>query len=981
AMIGVWRAGGAWVPLDPEYPAERLRFLLEDSAVPVLVTRQDLLEGLPVPEGCKLLMVDASPSPGEGVWQGRERGPGGEGAAYLIYTSGSTGQPKGILTRHRGLLSFVLEARRILDLGPESRVPQTTSPSFDASVLEVFPTLLAGGTVFQLSRDTLLSGPGLKDELRRLRITEMAVVPSFLATIPEGDFPDLRTVLAGAERCPAEVAARWSAGRRFLNAYGPTETTVFLTTFEGAGESQGPPIGRPIANAEAYVVDRLGRLVPPGVPGEIWLGGAGMARGYLRRPDLTAERFIPHPFSTRPGERLYRTGDLARRRPDGEIEFLGRIDQQVKVRGHRVECGEVEAALARHPGVREAAVIGREDRLVAFVMPAGEKSEAGELRRFLAQSLPAWMIPAAWVFLAALPLSPAGKVDRRALARIDPEPETKAASEGARNPAEETLARIWGEVLRVERVGVNDDFFELGGDSILSIQVVARAAEAGLQVTPRQVFEHPTVAALAAVAVATGGEVGSVAVEGPAPLTPIQQAFFEREPAGLHRFNMSVLLTPREPLDAAGLEYALGVLLDRHDALRLRFEKTDGTWMQRVDAPGGPEPLTRLDLSALPAAARETAFAEAADALQGSLDLARGVVRAGLVESGETERLLLIIHHLAVDAVSWRVLLEDFERAYLGGQDVRLPPATTPFSRWAGALETYAGSSEAARELPFWRAQADAAAGRPPLPVDYNEGDDTEATSRAVTVSLDPAATRAFLKDAHRAYQTRPEELLLAALVETVGGWTGERALQVDVEGHGREPVFSGAEGIDLSRTVGWFTTVHPVWLDLRNAPGPGEAVKTAKEALRRVPHRGLGYGVLRHLRGEAFTAPLEISFNYLGQIDLLLGGSALFEVNPEPPGLPRSPRAARPYRFEINAWVRDGRLTVSWGHGERRHRRDTIERLAERFLAVLRELIDHCLAPDAGGFTPSDFPAAALDQKSLDRLLGNLQARGGRRR
>ncbi|HYG62208.1 MAG TPA: condensation domain-containing protein, partial [Thermoanaerobaculia bacterium] len=623
-------------------------------------------------------------------------------------------------------------------------------------------------------------------------------------------------------------------------------------------------------------------------------------------------------------------------------------------------------------------------------VPAGEKPEAGELRRFLSQSLPAWMVPAAWVLLDALPLSPAGKVDRRALARIDPEPEARATVQDApRSPAEEALARIWAEVLRVERVGVNDDFFELGGDSILSIQVVARAAEAGLQVTPRQVFEHPTVAALAAVAVATGGEAGTVAVEGPAPLTPIQRVFFAREPADLHRFNMSVLLVPREPLDVASLEHALGILLDRHDALRLRFAKRNGEWTQRVDAPGGPVPLTRLDLSALSPALSdaevEAVFAAAADALQGSLDLERGVVRAALIAAAGRERLLLVIHHLAVDAVSWRVLLEDFERSYLGGENTRLPPATTPFSRWAVTLETYAGSAEVARELPFWRAQADAAVSRPPLPLDGTGGDngeDTEATSRAVTVSLDPAMTRAFLKDAHRAYQTRPEELLLAALVEAVGGWTGERALQVDVEAHGREPVFAGAEGIDLSRTVGWFTSVHPVWLDLRSAQGPGGAVKTTKEALRRVPYRGLGYGVLRHLRGEAFAAPPpEIAFNYLGQIDLLLGGSALFDVDPEPPGLPRSPRAARPYRFEVNAWVRDGRLTVSWGHGERRHRRDTVERLAERFLAVLRDLIDHCLAPDAGGFTPSDFPAAALDQKSLDRLLGNLQSRGGRRR
>jgi amino acid adenylation domain-containing protein/non-ribosomal peptide synthase protein (TIGR01720 family) len=964
AMLGVWRAGSAYVPLDPEYPAERLRLLVEDSGVRVVVEEKDLKD-------LKDLKDES----------GAEEPLGSQRTAYLIYTSGSTGRPKGVAAHHRGVVSFVLAARGLLQLGPESRVPWTTSPSFDASVLEIFPTLAAGGALFVLSRDTLLSGPGLAAELRRLEITEMAVVPSLLATLPEGDFPALRTVLAGAERCPAEIAARWSAGRRFLNAYGPTEITVFATTHEGAGDSpQGPPIGRPIANSEAYLVDRRGRLVPVGVPGEVWLGGAGLARGYHGRPDLTAERFVPHPFSGQPGERLYRTGDLARRRPDGDLEFLGRIDQQVKIRGHRVECGEVEAALVRHAGVREAAVLGQNgERLVAYIVPAGERPDrpdTGELRRFLAASLPAWMIPAAWVFLDALPLSPAGKVDRRALARIEPEKQTREGGDAPGSAAEEILARIWSEVLRVERVGAQDDFFDLGGDSILSIQVVARAAEAGLQITPRQVFEHPTVAALAAVALATGGEAGAVAVSGPAPLTPIQRAFFARDPADPHRFNMSVLLTPRQALDAAALEQALGVLLDRHDALRLRFEKREGEWAQRVEAPGGPVPLSRLDLSALPDAMQETAFTAAADALQGSLDLERGVVRAALLTTQGSERLFLIIHHLAVDAVSWRVLLEDFERVYLGGEGVRLPPATTPFSRWAEKLEAYAGSSAAAREIPFWSAQAGQA------PARSSSAYGSEADTRAVTASLDAAATHAFLKEAHRAYQTRPEELLLAALTEAVSDQTGELALWVDVEGHGREPVFPGAEGIDLSRTVGWLTTVYPVWLDLRSAQGPGERVKTVKEGLRRIPDRGLGYGVLRYLRGEDWREPSpEIAFNYLGQIDLLLGGSALFDVDPEPPGLPRSPRAARPYRFEVNAWVREGRLTVSWGYGERRDRRETAERLAARFLSALRGVIEHCLAPEAGGFTPSDFPAAVLDQKSLDRLLGSLQGKKGRRR
>ncbi|HEX6863425.1 MAG TPA: condensation domain-containing protein, partial [Thermoanaerobaculia bacterium] len=635
--------------------------------------------------------------------------------------------------------------------------------------------------------------------------------------------------------------------------------------------------------------------------------------------------------------------------------------------------GEVEAALARHPDVREASVIGRDGRLAAYIVPSGPS--AGELRRFLAESLPTYMIPTAWVFLDAMPLSPAGKVDRRALARIEPEAQISAGPDAPQSPAEEILARIWAEVLQVERVGVRDDFFDLGGDSILSMRVVARAAEAGFQITPRQVFDHPTVAALAEVAVAIGDASGAVAVEGPAPLTPIQRLHFERQPVDPHHFNLPVLLRPREPLDPVRLERTLGVLFDRHDALRLRFENRDGEWTQRVAPPGEPVPLSRIDLSALPAGLREAAFAEAAETLQGNLDLGRGAVRAVLFE----DALLLVAHHLVVDAVSWRVLLEDFERAWIGGEEARLPAPTTSFSRWAERLAAHAASSEAARELPFWRAQAESAAGYRRLPIDIDYGEDTEGTSGLVTVSLDPETTRSFLKDAHRAYQTRPDELLLAALAEAVAGWTGERTLWVDIEGHGRETSFAEAAGVDLSRTVGWFTSLHPAWLDLRSAQGPGETVKAVKEGLRRVPSRGIGYGVLRHMAGADFGGPRpEISFNYLGQLDLMLAVSSLFEVDPAPPGRVRSQRADRIYRLEINALVRDGRLSVSWAYGGNRHRRETVERVAESFLASLRKLIGHCLAPDAGGFTPSDFPAAALDQKSLDRLLGKIGGKGG---
>ncbi|MBV9774988.1 MAG: amino acid adenylation domain-containing protein, partial [Gemmatimonadetes bacterium] len=673
------------------------------------------------------------------------------------------------------------------------------------------------------------------------------------------------------------------------------------------------------------------------------------------------------------------------------LEFLGRIDHQVKIRGFRIETGEIEAVLALHPRVHEAVVAVREDapgdrRLVAYVTAVEEENpEVGELRGFLRERVPEYMVPSAFVVLERLPLNANGKVDRRALPAPEGRPELEGEYVAPRTPAEIALAAVWAEVLRVERVGIHDNFFELGGDSILSIQVVSRARRDGVHLTPRQLFERPTVAALALAAgsgTAVAAEQGIVT--GEALLTPVQAWFFAEEIPERHHWNQALLLTPAEPLDAASLERAMARVLEHHDALRMRFVEEGGAWKQENAGLAAAVPFERVDLSGLPAEERAAALQREGTRIQRGFDLGTGpLLRAALFECGPEmgQRLLLAAHHLVMDGVSWRVLVEDLQGAYeqaARGAAISLPAKTTSFRDWASRLAEHARSVTLEAQAAYW---TEAVPGDvPPLPVDHPGGANPVAATRTVTVALPADETRALLYDVPAAYRTQVNDVLLAALARTLSRWTGESRVLVELEGHGREELFSD---VDLSRTVGWFTTVYPVLLDVRHAPDAGAALRAVKEQLRALPRSGIGYGALRWL-GSAETRErlaalprAAIGFNYLGQTDGGLqggdgaGGEAVFSLAPESVGSDVSPAGPRPHLLEVSGAVRGGRLRMEWGYGAGVHARATVERLAERFLAELRGLIAHCTSPEAGGYTPSDFPLARLGQARLDTLLG----------
>jgi amino acid adenylation domain-containing protein/non-ribosomal peptide synthase protein (TIGR01720 family) len=1001
--LGILKAGGSYVPLDPAYPAERLAAMMADAQVAVLVTQQHCSARLPA-HAARMVRLDTD-------WQRMAQqsdsnpvsGVTPEHLAYVMYTSGSTGSPKGVMVEHRQVVAFVHGFEHVAPASAGCIGTAVCPFGFDVSVWECFSTLCFGGTLHLLWSDTVTDPEQFVRYLVQHRVTS-AYIPAALlpdvarALAPQRDQAVLNRILVGVEPINQGVLQRWrdlSESMRIVNGYGPTETTICATLFAFRSETapdRRTPIGSRVPGDEVYLLDGHRQLVPVGIPGELYIGGVGLARGYSNRPDLTAGQFVPHPFSAGPGARLYKTGDLARYLPDGNLEFLGRLDQQVKIRGYRIELEEIAAALQQHPAVRETVVLARADerrgdsRLIAYVVAAAEPVPSPpDLRSFLRQKLPEYMVPSAFVVLAAWPLTRNGKIDRQALPVPDaPLSSYAAALSTPHTPVQSTLAGIWAAVLGHEPVGIHDNFFELGGDSIRSMQVVARARRAGLRLTPRQLFQHQTIAALSAVVdTMPAVQAEQSLVTGPVPLTPIQHWFFAQELPVPQHWNQALVLEARCKLDYPVLESAVQHLLVHHDILRARFRREADGWRQDIARPEDTCRVMRVDLSALSEAQQEVTMAETTAQLQASLDLVQGpLVRFALLTCGpqQSARLLVLMHHLVVDRVSWQILLEDLQTAYQQLSSVRLiqlPPKTTSFKHWAERLTAYAHSDALLQELPYWLSIPHGPVGR--LPVDDPEGANTVASARTVSVSLSDAETRALLQEVPRAYQTQIHDVLLTAFGQALTHWTGASAVLMDLEGHGREDIIAG---LDLTRTVGWFTTLFPVCLQLDPAATPADALKSVKEQLRRIPQRGIGYGVLRYLSQnpeitEALRAlpPAEVCFNYLGQVEQGLAESTLFGPARDASGPHRSPQGQRRYVLEINGRLAAGHLQFAWTYSEWMYRRDTIEALAQRFIAALRTLIVHCQSPEAGGYTPSDFPHMRLSQPELDALLAALDA------
>ncbi|AKG24558.1 thioester reductase [Calothrix sp. 336/3] len=994
-LLGILKAGGAYVPLDPGYPVERLSFMLADSQVSVLLTQQKLLENLSTSK-TNLVCLDKD-------WQEISQYSQAnlvnnitpQNLSYVIYTSGSIGQPKGVMIQHQSLVSFTETIKDEYEITHKERILQFASISFDVAAEEIYPCLTSGATLVLRTDEMLASVPAFLQKCQDWNLTILNIPTAYwqqwMAELANTDLaiPDsLRLVIIGGEQAHSEKVAIWQqkiGGLQLINAYGPTETTVTATVYKvPVNPSQSVPIGKAIANVKTYVLNQHFQLVPVGVTGELYIGGTNLAKGYLNHSDLTEEKFISHPFEK--AERLYKTGDLARYLPDGNIEFIGRIDEQVKIRGFRIEIGEVEAVLSQHPQVQQTAVIVREDqpgnkRLVAYVVSKQEQVTTNELRRFLKEKLPDFMVPGAFVNLETLPLTPNGKINRRAL----PAPDTSSLTQETnfvppRNSVELQLAQIWSEVLGVHPVGIRDNFFELGGDSIIAIQIIAKANQANLKLTTKQLFQHQTIADLANAAVLKPAiQIEQGLVTGAVSLTAIQHWFSAQSLVEPHHWNQTFVLEMPQALDIDLLEQALQQLLLHHDALRSCFEKTDLGWQQVLVDIHTPVSLQRFDYSELTKTEQEQAFQTSAAELQTGLDLSVGTLtRFAVYNFGiqQPQRLLLIIHHLVVDTVSWRVFLEDLQTAYQQlnqGKKVQLPAKTTSFKSWSEHLYEYAQSVNLQKERDYWLTQWQ----EQRLAVDFVDGENIVASEKKIAIALSIEQTQALLQEVPQTYNTQINDVLLTALVQSFSQWTGTRSLLVALESHGREEI---SEDLDLSRTVGWFTSIFPVLLDLGKASHPGEELKTIKEQLRAIPHRGIGYGILRYLtqdNGLQNCPEPEVVFNYLGQFDQTFSHSSLFRFVQNSSGLMSSPHNKRSSLLEINGLVVNNQLQFDWTFSENIHRYSTIENLAQVFVKALTNIITHCQSTQEKNYTPSDFPELDLSQKSLDKFLAKLNRKG----
>lgn len=1009
ALLGILKSGAAYVPLDSNYPKERLQYMIEDADVSFLITEEQFQASLPA-ASLPLLLMDKDSS-WEQITEFRAQKVDGAFPAYIIYTSGSTGLPKGVVVSHRSVVNHNLSVAKEFALTADDRVLQFATINFDAAGEEIYPALQTGAALVLRGNEVLLSGEQLMTLAEKHQITVFDLPTAYwqqllaeLKQLNKPVPPSLRLLVLGGDKLSPERYAEWlkigGDKVRVLNTYGPTETTIVSTLFEcpqnaaALADLGEIPIGKAIANTSVYVLDKNLKPVPSGFPGELHVGGLGLAYGYHNRPDLTAERFIPNPYTKNPGERLYKTGDLVRQRPDGMLDFLGRVDHQVKIRGFRVEIGEIEHALLENESIKDAAVIITEKgaagkRLAAYLVFADdEKADMAELRGKLKEKLPEYMLPSAFIKMTELPYLPSGKIDRRAL----PEPEEsqmelKTKYVAPRTDKEKILARIWQDLLGVKQIGLDDNFFDLGGDSIVSIQAIARAKQEGLQITPVQIFQHQTIGQLAAVT--TEAELISAEqglVSGVVPLTPIQHWFFEERFKKPQHWNQSLLLEVSQALHPDALKKVTHALLAHHDVFRLRYSGKD-TIQQTQELMPDRIPFYYENLAEMSPEDQRKAIEEKSAQFQTSFDLNEGVLlRVVYFDLGkEAQRILIIAHHLAMDGVSWRILLEDLQSAYqqaVQGAEIQLPPKTTSFKEWSEKLQEYANSEKATQELAYWSAISEKRL--PVIKADYENGENLEEFGAGVADSLSVQETKALLHDVPAVYNTEINDILLTALTRAFARWNGKRSLLINMEGHGREEII---ENVDISRTVGWFTSLYPVYLNLENAASEADSIKTIKEQIRRIPSNGVGYGILRYLSADrdlrerlAGLDHAPITFNYLGQFDQALPKESVFKPAKERKGPERDAQEERSSLIDITCAVTAGKLNISFTYSKQLFREENMKNFSSAFADEIRSLIKHCQTGEAGGVTASDFQLANLDNKKLDKVLGQLK-KGKKRR
>jgi len=957
-IYGTLKAGGAYVPVDPGYPETRIRYMLEDSKPKAILLAGAELQGkgdVPVID-----LLDQEIYTGETSNPAPVHTP--DDLMYIIYTSGTTGTPKGVMVTHQNAWSYVHNFVHTFRIGANDRILQQASISFDTSVEELYPALIAGASIVIVSRDDVLDVRKLAGIIMKQQVTVVSCSPLLLNELNgvlSHNHP-VRLFISGGDVLHKAYYANLQCAEVY-NTYGPTEGTVCATYYRCTHEEGSVvPIGKPITNKQVYIVSHDLRLLPVGVPGELCIAGEGVARGYWNRPELTAEKFVQNPF----GEgRLYRSGDLARWLPDGNIEYLGRIDEQVKIRGFRVELGEIENALRKLHQVKDVAVAAKEkngDKYICAYIVSDREFQAADIKDDLRKELPDYMVPAFIMQIDRIPVTRNGKLDKRALP--EPEAATGQTYVAPRNQIEETIASVFEEVLGVRPVGREDNFFEMGGDSIKAIRIVSKIREAGYEVAVKDLMQQRIVKRIAEKAVAANiaseyqGEIS-----GKAPLTPIQISFFDCHYAKPHHYNQALMLYCKEGFRLDALKQSLRSLVVHHDMLRGVYSGK----LQKI-LPVEQSKLFELHTFDLKQAENVPQIvAQESTRLQGSIDLENGpLMKAGLFHTADGDHLLLCAHHLVVDGVSWRILLEDLKSGYeqaLQGVEIVLPAKTASYKEWAEALAEYARSKELKQEIAYWKSVCE----------QVNRGQikgDLEGQQVAFTntqLEVDAENTRQLLYKAGKAYGTGINDLLLSALGLAVKRWKGQNCVAVELEGHGREEIH---KPVNIDRTVGWFTSVYPVVLNV--SEDIGDTIIDTKETLRNIPNHGIGYGVVKYLGTQELPdAAANLCFNYLGHMDREFGAEGRITTSDLSYGSIIAEENAPNHDITMNGSVFGGKLRFDVTYNQGKFSTRDIELFCQNFVQAIQRIVQHCVHQKKVTKTASDFGAPQMSHQDFKRL------------
>ncbi|MCH5454748.1 amino acid adenylation domain-containing protein, partial [Bacillus toyonensis] len=995
-ILAVHKAGAAYLPIDPAFPEERVQFILEDSRTNVLLTQSHFKNHLDLEQ--VVITIDD-----EMCYKGNssnlDKINSAEDLAYVIYTSGSTGNPKGVMIKHCSVVNNMNWMQRKYPITGNDVIMQKTPYTFDVSVFELCWWYFQGATLNFLQPGGEKDPEIIIDEIERNNVTVIHFVPSmlqaFLDYLQFGDnhvkrLKSIQKVFSSGEALTTQHVNRfneiWRGNKQITlsNLYGPTEATIHVSYYDcpKSCEVKSIPIGRPVDNIQLYIIDQDQQLQPVSVPGELCIAGEGLANGYLKQLELTEEKFVSNPFD--PDKKMYKTGDLARILPDGNIEYMGRMDYQLKIKGYRVEIGEIESYLHQYEGIKQALVTMNEDSkgnkyLCAYLVMTGYLNEK-DLKEYLTLKLPEYMVPSYFMTLDNFPLNSSGKVDRKSLPLPVIKEEVIDTYEGPRNEIEKNLVQVWQDVLGIEQVSIHDNFFALGGDSIKAIQVTSRLQKYHLKVAIKDIFKYSTIAQLSQQAKTFHKIFDQSLVEGEIALTPIQNWFFEQRLANMNHWNQAFMLYRKDGFNIEAVEQTFKHIITHHDALRMVYSFSDDSIIQKnLGVSNKLFDLSVIDLRN--EVNIEEKIERIVNDIHGSISLTNGpLVKLGLFKTSDGDHLHIVIHHLVIDGVSWRILLEDFAKGYeqaISNQDIRLQEKTSSYKDWASTLVKYANSEGLLKEIPYWNSLNQIETGILPKDNIININKIKDANNVQLTLSL--TETEKLLRKTNLAYNTEINDIFMTALGMTLEKWTGRQKILVSLEGHGREEINSQ---IDVTRTIGWFTSMFPVILDMSMTSTISSQINMVKKTLQNIPNKGIGYGILKYLTDEKNKQNLkcelqpDICFNYLGQLDQEKDMN-VFSISTLSSGQALNPNSERAYSIDITGAVIKGQLVFDFIYNKFEYEEETMNKLVSNFERNLLGIIEHCinqkptqlsLNKETDSSFASIYPEASLDSENVNR-------------